>query len=401
MNRLHYGLAEAVVKCVDRIFGEGKYADKVIEKALKQNRKWGSRDRGFIAEHTYEIVRWWRLLRYCAGIDENDANAHIWTILGTLFIFKGYEMPRWKEFSSLDASVIHKRRLDADKITSIRESIPDWMHELGKKELRDEWVKEIHALNEQASLIIRVNTAITSIATLQHKLELRGFESEQLTEQPAALRFLKRGNLFATPEFKEGLFEVQDASSQMVAPFLNPIPGSRVIDACAGAGGKTLHLAAIMQNKGKIIALDKEAYKLEELKKRARRAGAGIIESRPIESSKTIKRLHESADYLLLDVPCSGLGVIRRNPDAKWKLKSEFMDNVRLEQKKILQDYSLMLKPGGFLLYSTCSILPSENEQQVSGFLSEHQGFRLIQEKKIKPSSGFDGFYMALMKREK
>ena len=174
----------------------------------------------------------------------------------------------------------------------------------------------------------------------------------------------------------------------------------RVVDACAGAGGKSLHLAALMKNKGTLISLDTEGWKLEELKKRARRNGVHIIETRAIESTKTIKRLHNSADRLLLDVPCSGIGVLRRNPDAKWKLAPEFLDNVRTIQAKILADYSKIIKIGGQLVYATCSILPSENELQVQKFLAENANFKFIAERKVSPAEdGFDGFYMARLER--
>jgi len=174
----------------------------------------------------------------------------------------------------------------------------------------------------------------------------------------------------------------------------------RVVDACAGGGGKTLHLAALMQNKGRIIAMDTEDWKLEELKKRARRAGAGNIETRLIDSSKVIKRQENSADRLLLDVPCSGLGVIKRNPDAKWKLSLEFIHQVKELQQKILSDYTVTLKSGGQMVYSTCSLLPSENEEQVKKFLEIQNGkFILEKEHRTYPSEGFDGFYMALLKK--
>ncbi len=194
---------------------------------------------------------------------------------------------------------------------------------------------------------------------------------------------------------------MQDASSQLVGAALDVQPGMRVVDACAGAGGKTLHLAALMKNKGQIIAMDTEAWKLDNLKKRATRAGITIIEPRLIESSKTIKRLHNSADRLLLDVPCSGLGVLRRNPDAKWKLTHEFISTIKKTQQEILEGYSPIIKKDGVLIYSTCSILPSENTGQVNTFLkaSENQ-FVLQEEKKVFPSeSGFDGFYIAKIKR--
>jgi 16S rRNA (cytosine967-C5)-methyltransferase len=198
------------------------------------------------------------------------------------------------------------------------------------------------------------------------------------------------------------MLEVQDAGSQCIAPFLKASPGMRVIDACAGAGGKSLHLAALMENKGSIISMDTEAWKLEELRKRARRNGVHIIQARPIESSKTIKRLHGTADRLLLDVPCSGLGTLRRNPDAKWKLSLDFLDKVRTTQAEILRSYSKMLRPGGQMVYATCSILPSENERQVERFLSENPNFKLLEDRKILPSEhGFDGFYMARLELAK
>src|ERR1051326_1872867 len=154
-----------------------------------------------------------------------------------------------------------------------------------------------------------------------------------------------------------------------------------------------------MKNKGKIISMDTEQWKLDELKKRARRAGASNIETRLIESSKTIKRLENAADRLLLDVPCSGLGVLKRNPDAKWKLSLEFIEKVKNLQQKILNDYSVMLKKNGIIVYSTCSILPSENEMQIEKFLSEKNNFELLEQKTIYPSEGFDGFFMAKLRK--
>jgi 16S rRNA (cytosine967-C5)-methyltransferase len=217
-----------------------------------------------------------------------------------------------------------------------------------------------------------------------------------------ALVLAKRQNIFQHPAFKEGLFEVQDASSQKVATALDVEPGMRVIDACAGAGGKSLHLAALMEDKGRVISMDVEAWKLQNTRLRARRNGISIIEPRPIEGTKTIKRLKESADRLLLDVPCSGLGVLKRNPDTKWKLSPESIEKVQAIQQDILQRYSTMLKPGGIMVYATCSILPSENQDQVNTFLESPAGkeFELIEDEKVlAQESGFDGFYIAKLRK--
>ena len=152
----------------------------------------------------------------------------------------------------------------------------------------------------------------------------------------------------------------------------------KVVDTCAGAGGKTLHLASLMENKGQIIAMDIYESKLKKLKIRARRNGAHNIDLKVIKSTKPIKKLYNKADRVLIDTPCSGLGVLRRNPDSKWKLKQTFLDNIRNTQKEILQQYSKIVKPGGKLVYATCSVLPSENQEQVQKFLISDIGKEFI-----------------------
>jgi 16S rRNA (cytosine967-C5)-methyltransferase len=177
--------------------------------------------------------------------------------------------------------------------------------------------------------------------------------------------------------------------------------GQRVIDACAGAGGKSLHMASLMQNKGKVIALDVLEKKLDSLRERSTRAGATIIETRLIESTKVIKRLAESSDRVLLDVPCSGMGVLRRNPDAKWKLTPEEITHLNNLQAEILSGYSKMCRPGATLMYATCSMMPSENLKQVEKFLSQNDSrFSLEKEETLWPEvGGPDGFYFARLKR--
>jgi len=395
--KIYRNLSAAVVEGLHEIFVNKKYADKVIEKILKSNPKWGARDRRFIAETTYDIVRWYRLFKEISEAEEED----FWKLLGVWCLWNNTEFPDWEEFEGLNRKKIEAGYDQAQSTRKIRESIPDWLDELGEKELGPDWDKELTALNEEAKVVLRVNTLKVDRKSLQKQLEEEEISTEAPAQFPDALILEQRQNIFTRQQFKDGLFEVQDAGSQLIAPFLKVEPGHRVVDACAGGGGKTLHLASLMQNKGRIIALDTEGWKLEELKKRARRAGAGNIETRVIESSKTIKRLENSADRLLLDVPCSGLGVIRRNPDAKWKLSLDFIDRVKELQQHILTDYSTMVKPGGLMVYSTCSLLPAENEHQVQTFLASHkEKFELLEEKWIKPSEGFDGFYMALLKRK-
>jgi 16S rRNA (cytosine967-C5)-methyltransferase len=284
----------------------------------------------------------------------------------------------------------------------IRLSIPDWLDARCAKELGDAWPAIRETLNHPAEVYLRTNTLKTDRRSLKERLGQDGFITEALKPIPTALVMQQRYNVFAMAAFKEGLFEVQDASSQLVAPFVQPEPGMKVIDACAGAGGKTLHLGALMQNKGRILALDVHDWKLKELRKRCGRAGVDVVETRLIDGSKSIKRLANYADRVLLDVPCSGLGVLRRNPDAKWKLSEVEIDRLIIEQQDILTRYSTMVKPGGKLVYATCSILPSENELQVQKFLATHgEEWTLEEEMKINPAeSGHDGFYGARLVRK-
>jgi 16S rRNA (cytosine967-C5)-methyltransferase len=368
--RLHRGTSEAVIQALDAIFDGKRYADKVIEKVLKQNPKWGARDRRFIAETTYDIVRWYLLLKRITEAKGDD----YWKLLAAWCILHGIDLPAWDEFKGVSVSKVKSEEMKARSVRKARESIPDWLDELGEKELGKLWEKELQSLNEEADVVLRVNTLKIPKRDLQERLGEEGVDTYDIKEFPDALVLEERQNVFGTASFKDGLFEVQDAASQLIAPFMRIEPGMRVIDACAGAGGKTLHLAALMKNKGRIVAMDVEQWKLDELQKRARRAGVSNMETRFIESSKTIKRLENSADRLLLDVPCSGLGVLKRNPDAKWKLSLDFIEKVKALQLHILK--------------------------QVQHFLKEHEEkFELLEEKRSWPSEGFDGFYMALIKR--
>ncbi|SFU55795.1 16S rRNA (cytosine967-C5)-methyltransferase [Pustulibacterium marinum] len=402
--RLHRNLVFAVIDGLMMIFNEGAYADKVVEKLLKRDKRWGARDRAFIAETTYEIVRWKRLYAEIAEVKEPFDRDNIWRIFAVWATLKGIKLPDWKYFDGTPTRRIKGRFDELSRIRKYKESIPDWLDELGTEELgNDLWSKELHALNQQASVILRTNTLKTNKRDLQKKLAEDEIETSFLKEYPDALLLKERSNVFTNQAFKDGLFEVQDASSQKVAKFLDAAPGMRIADTCAGAGGKTLHLASIMENKGQIIAMDIYENKLKELKRRAKRNGAHNIETRWIENNKVIKKLYNSLDRVLIDAPCSGLGVLRRNPDAKWKLQPEFLSNIKETQQQILQDYSKMVKSGGKMVYATCSILPSENQEQVAKFLTSESGkdFSLVKDEKVlSHQSGFDGFYMALLEKK-
>ncbi|MDC8000528.1 methyltransferase domain-containing protein [Aequorivita todarodis] len=401
--KLHRNLVFATIDSLHLIFNENKQADKVLKNTLKRDKRWGARDRAFIAETTYDIVRWKRLYAEIAEVREPFDRPNLFRLFTVWATLNGIAIPEWKQFEDTPTRRIKGKFDELSKIRKYRESIPDWLDELGQKELGKKWDREIAALNQQADVVLRVNTLKTTVEKLQNELADLEIETEILKGYPDALKLKERANVFTTDAFKNGLFEVQDASSQKVAEILDPKPGMRVIDACAGAGGKSLHIATMMENKGQLIAMDIYENKLNELKRRARRNDIFNIETRVIDSTKVIKKLIDKADKVLIDAPCSGLGVLRRNPDAKWKLQPEFLDNIRATQKELLDSYSRMVKPGGQLVYATCSILPSENELQVKDFLAREAGkdFTLLSEEKIMPSkSGFDGFYISLLQKK-
>lgn len=387
------------------IFSDGEYADKVVAKALKKDARWGSKDRKFVAETIYEIVRWKRLYAEIAEVKEPFTRDDVWRVFAVWAVLRGATLPDWKYFEGTPVRRIKGRFDELSKIRKYRESIPDWMDEIGVAELgEDVWTKEIAAQNQQAQVILRVNTLKTDKKKLRAALMDQDIDTVFDEKYPDALILKERANVFMTPQFKEGWFEVQDASSQKVAPLLDVKPGMRVVDACAGAGGKTLHIAAMMENKGQIIAMDLYESKQRQLKIRAKRNGAFNIEYRIIDSTKVIKKLHDKADRVLIDAPCSGIGVLKRNPDSKWKLRPEFIDEIKKTQEEVLANYSKMVKVGGKLVYATCSVLPSENEKQVEKFLATEFGknFKFIKDEKVLAhQSGFDGFYMCLMERVK
>jgi 16S rRNA (cytosine967-C5)-methyltransferase len=408
--KIHRHLVEGITQAWVEIFAEKQFADKIIEKNFKANRKWGARDRKFFAENVYEGVRWWRRLWWLIDEDENfesDSLIRLWVVLQ---IQMARELPSWID---VDEEAINEIKAKIEKVKTsfammpIRESIPDWMHQWGKTEREEDWNQILANLNRRAPADLRVNTLRANLDQVVEAIKDMELEVEKIKVAPQGLSLPSRKNIFSTEIYKKGWVEIQDRSSQQIAPLLRVEPGHRVIDACAGAGGKSLHLAALMKNKGKILALDIHEWKLNELKTRARRGGVDIIETRAIDNAKVIKRLEKSADRLLLDVPCSGMGVLRRSPDTKWKLTMEEVERLNQVQAQILDSYSQMLKPGGLMVYATCSIMPSENQKQIEKFLQKNgEAFVCQQMINIDPGGSTspdvsgDGFFAAVLERK-
>ena len=400
MELIHRNLLIGIHDALEEtFFQDKKYADKVLERLLKAHKKWGSADRQVVSEIFYDIVRWKKRLEYYMG--EGTKPSNIYNLILAYLLWKKVKYKKFDEFDGIKTGgILSKLDKKTFPTKAIEHSVPDWLAGLFEKELGAKWEKEMSALNEQAPVILRANSLKISAENLVEILKEESVNSFLLRGYPDAVQLEEKKNVFLTSAFKEGFFEVQDASSQKIAELLDVKEGMRVVDACAGAGGKTLHIAALMKNKGQIIALDIYEWKLAELKRRAKRAGAFNIETRFIEDNKVIKRLHNTADRLLIDAPCSGLGVLKRNPDSKWKIDEDFINRIKTEQENILQNYSKILKKGGKMVYATCSILSSENGEQVRKFLAENTEFTLVKEENIMPSDGYDGFYMALIERK-
>jgi 16S rRNA (cytosine967-C5)-methyltransferase len=376
------------------ILGQGRHADAALQNAFRKHPDLPLVEKSYIATTVYDIVRYARWLAALTTGDPAAPMAVSPVLLAAWQLWRGVRTPE----NPHEQEILARAEKFAP-LRSLRESVPDWLDASGEKECGALWDTRLAALNQPAQQVLRANTLKTSPEALAAAVTAYGYTCRRIDWAPDALLLDRYAPVFHWDEFKKGWFELQDAASQAVAVFLEVKPGMRVIDGCAGRGGKTLHLAALMRNRGKIIALDVDSRKLIELERRSRRAGCSIIESRPITSSKTVKRLAGSADRLLLDVPCSGTGVWRRNPDGKWHLQPEELSRLRAGQQHLLTFYSRMVKPGGRLVYATCSVFPSEGEEQVARFLAtSDRPFKLAGQQRLDPDThGFDGFYMAAL----
>lgn len=393
---MHRNLVAGLLEALEWSFGKDVYIDKVLEQLFRKNRRWGKRDRSFISEHAYTIVRNWRLLWHLTGTAPSLKRKDLWKLFVRYVQWKALPFPDWKEFEDLqDWSPPSMKGQPVE----LQESYPDWLAGRAQKELgAEDWEPLAKALNEPPQMVGRTNTLRMERAELLQRLKEEGADVLPWEENETGLLFRERMSVARLNSFAEGLFELQDGGSQQIAPLLQVEAGMRVIDACAGAGGKSLHLAALMKNKGQIQAMDVDERKLHELQRRAKQQGVGIIDCQVI-SGTALRSLDGWADRLLLDVPCSGTGVIKRKPDTKWKLKPEYLDNILSTQSEILDTYSSMLRSGGLMVYATCSILPSENEEQVRSFLQQRPEFELIHQERILPRLGSDGYFAALIQK--
>jgi 16S rRNA (cytosine967-C5)-methyltransferase len=405
MNKFHRNIFLNLLLALERVFINKSRASKVLLNIIHINSKWGKRDREVIYDAFYSIIRWKKKYEYYLNekISLNVKNDII-KLIGVWAILNNYKVNGQPELGNLNYEQIISNSKKKITENSILNSIPKWIDEIGLKELPNTWNKEIKSLNNKAKVSIRVNTLKISRDKLQEILLKRySIETEKILKYPEALIFIKKKNILKNTLYNKGYFEVQDANSQLIAPYSLCEPKMNVIDACAGAGGKSLHLSTIMKNQGNIIAMDINPSKLKELKKRMIRNNIKIIKPTLIKKNENLKKYFSYADRVIIDAPCSGIGTLKRNPELKWKLKKDSFKKILKKQEKIINIYSKLVKPNGKLIYSTCSILPSENQKQIKKFLKTKNGdkFKLEDESFYSTiNCNFDGFYSARLSKK-
>jgi 16S rRNA (cytosine967-C5)-methyltransferase len=426
---------EAAIGLLSAI-GEGRAAaDDIVADYFRRHRFAGAKDRAAISGHIYGVLRrrgaidYW-LARYDETVDARRR------LLAELALFEEWSLEQIDR--ACDGDRFRPPRLDdrerklieglagtpaypKDMPAAARGNFPAWLAPSLERALGRDLSREMTAMQDEAGLDLRVNALKAEREAVYGALAKQGIELARTKLSPLGLRLFERVPLGQLDLFKNGAIEVQDEGSQIAALLADARPGMRVVDFCAGAGGKTLALAAAMKNRGHLVAADIAEKRLERATQRLRRAGASIVQRQPLASArdKWVKRHAAGFDRVFVDAPCTGTGTWRRNPDAKWRLKPEDVAELPVLQADILDSAQRLVKPGGRLIYATCSLLMEEDEDQVAKFLDTHADFFLVPIRdiwadtiggdcparadtlRLTPSrNGTDGFFVAVMERK-
>lgn len=385
---------QATIEQLDLLFAESRPADGVISYYFRNRRFIGSKDRNTIAQNTYRVLRrrekllWWLNKISAPQTGRNLLLADLilgegWTAKQTEHHFTGEQYaPAYlnRGEQSWLGSLLGRDLLADDMPQAVRHECPPHWLPYFEASLGSGTFTELAALCEPAPLDIRTNIIKSNREKLLGQLQGMGMRAEATKYSPWGIRLQGRPAVQASSEFQQGMMEIQDEGSQLIGLLCDAQPGMQVMDFCAGAGGKTLALAASMQNKGRLVASDVLERRLERAQERFKRAGAHNIAIRPLTSAndKWVKRNKELFDRVLVDAPCSGTGVWRRNPDARWQQLGPGIEQLLIEQAMILRSAARLVKPGGRLIYATCSLLKIENQGQVESFLAEYPQFTLL-----------------------
>jgi 16S rRNA (cytosine967-C5)-methyltransferase len=428
---------EAAIELLHAIEEERRPADDIVAAYFRRHRFAGAKDRAAMSQHIYAVLRqraaldWW-IAREGRGLP-HDARRRL---LAALVLIEGWTLRAIDEacdgdrFRPTPLAPPEKRLLEAlppekiehkDMPPDVRGNYPAWLHPHLEAVFGRGLQREVAALSGTAALDLRVNRLkAEDREKVRAALAREGVDAARTPLSPLGLRLFERVPLGTLETFRSGFVEVQDEGSQLAALLADARPGMRVVDFCAGAGGKTLALAAAMENRGHLVACDIAAKRLERATERLRRAGASIVQRVPLASArdKWVKRHAQGFDRVFVDAPCTGTGTWRRNPDAKWRLRPEDLAELTALQAEILDSAQRLVKPGGRLVYVTCSLLAEENEQQVAHFLAAHPAFWLLpvgpvwravmgtappaegEMLRLTPGRhGTDGFFVALIER--
>lgn len=403
-----------ILEVLQLIRSHTRPADNVLAEFFRSRHYLGSRDRRFIAETVYGILRNSYLLEaYVAAAREAVGQTLDAATAAPLELYVTFAHTIRKEDPStilldiasfwtagdpglsparfldiIGQTTLPPLNADNSRRLALAHSIPEgivqeWIDRFGAAEAESLCA----ASNLAAPITIRVNTLRCTVEECQSQLLADGVQTTKTPLSPVGLTLEKRINIQVLRAFRGGAFEMQDEGSQLLSLLLEPAPGSRVVDACAGAGGKTLHLAAMMRNTGSILAIDTEQRRLDALRARAARAGVVTVEV-SLPGSARMKDWAEQADAVLIDAPCTGVGTFRRNPGAKMGFARQSMKEVVDRQSSILEEYARLVKPEGRLVYATCSLLKAENEDVVEKFLRDHPEFHPLSASEILSKQG-------------
>jgi 16S rRNA (cytosine967-C5)-methyltransferase len=424
----------AAIDVLTAVDTQERPADDAAADYFRRRRYIGAKDRASIATYVYAVLRhraaldWW-LHKHPVEIGPRTR------VLASLELIEGLHLEDIAR--CCDGDRFRPSRLSRDEERLLRalaghtlrhpempravaNDLPEWLEPYLERVFGKGLEREMTALNGPAPTDLRVNLLKVDRGTARRTLAAEGAAVEPTPYSPIGLRLRRRVPLGNLAAFKQGLVEVQDESSQIAALLADARPGMRVVDFCAGAGGKTLALAAGMANRGKVVACEVSSWRLERAARRLRRAGVTNVERRALtgERDKWVKRHADSFDRVFVDVPCLGTGTWRRNPDAKWRMRPEDLAELVERQQQILRSAARLVRPGGRVLYATCSLLREEDEAQAEAFLAAEPDFTLLPMARIwgetiggaSPGGedylrltparhGTDGFFVAIFER--
>ena len=397
-------LLEACAELVARVLKFDHPADAIVSHYFREHRSLGPRERGTLAETAYAVLR--RKLLYenlaQSGSGPRERRLAILAFAGPRDFLQGAlteQEKAWLEHcDGIDISSLPER---------FRHNLPEWLATALKEQVGDDFWPLVKSLEQLAPLDLRVNAVTDRRDDVLRELALAGIAAQPTPYSPWGLRLEGKPALAKLDAFARGAVEVQDEGSQLLALLTDARRGQMVVDFCAGAGGKTLALGAAMRNTGRLYAFDVSAHRLDQLKPRLARSGLANVHPSAIahECDDRVKRLTGKADRVLVDAPCSGLGTLRRNPDLKWRQKPEAIAALGEQQRAILEAAAALVKPGGRLVYATCSLLQEENEAVAATFGAGHRDWRplpcaeLLTQVKIPDAlqlCSADGWYLRL-----